>query len=232
MQASAPLCELRGVSKVFRTADIETHALSEIDLQVHRGEFVAISGPSGSGKTTMLSVLGLLDPPSDGEYRIEGESTRTSSVHQRARLRNRHIGFVFQAFNLIGGLTVEENVALPLAYRGVGRAERKSMVHEALQRVDMVARAGHRPNQLSGGQQQGVAVARAVVGRPSLLLADEPTGNLDSSTGTAVMDLLAELHRDGTTVCMVTHDPRYVSYAGRVIEMFDGRVVGNTEAQA
>ena len=129
MQASAPLCELRGVSKVFRTADIETHALSEIDLQVHRGEFVAISGPSGSGKTTMLSVLGLLDPPSDGEYRIEGESTRTSSVHQRARLRNRHIGFVFQAFNLIGGLTVEENVALPLAYRGVGPAERKSMVH-------------------------------------------------------------------------------------------------------
>jgi putative ABC transport system ATP-binding protein len=219
------LIRLAGIKKVFYTDEVETHALQDIHLEVAPGEYVAISGPSGCGKTTMLSILGLLDTPSDGEYTLAGEPVAQLTPSQRARIRNRQIGFIFQAFNLIGDLTVYENVELPLTYRGMSAAERKQRVTDALERVGMSHRMKHYPAQLSGGQQQRVAVARAVAGDPLILLADEPTGNLDSTNGEAVMELLRELHRGGATICMVTHDPRYAAHADRSIHLFDGRVV-------
>jgi putative ABC transport system ATP-binding protein len=220
-----PLIELEGVSKVFYTEEVETHALNGIHLQIEPGEFVAIAGPSGCGKTTLLSILGLLDSPTGGEYRLVGQPVQDLTASQRAHIRNREIGFVFQAFNLIGDLTVYENVELPLTYRRMPQAERKQRVVEALERVGMAHRTHHYPAQLSGGQQQRVAVARAIAGSPSVLLADEPTGNLDSTNGEAVMELLRELHRGGATIVMVTHDPRYAEYAQRSVHLFDGQVV-------
>ena len=219
------LIDLDGVSKVFYTEDVETHALANVHLKIQPGEFVAIAGPSGCGKTTLLSILGLLDTPSSGVYRLVGEPVENLTATQRAQIRNREIGFIFQAFNLIGDLTVYENVELPLTYRGMAAKERKERVQEALERVGMAHRTTHYPAQLSGGQQQRVAVARAIAGSPSVLLADEPTGNLDSTNGEAVMDLLRELHRGGATLVMVTHDPRYAEYAERSIHLFDGQVV-------
>ena len=224
-QASEPLIRLDNVSKVFFTDEVETHALSTIHLDIMPGEYISIAGPSGCGKSTLLSILGLLDTPTDGEYWINGRPVATLSASDRARTRNREVGFIFQSFNLIGDLNVYENVELPLTYRGTASAERKKRVHESLERVGMAHRMKHYPAQLSGGQQQRVAVARAVVGQPSILLADEPTGNLDSTNGEAVMGLLAELHRGGATICMVTHDPRYAKNAERTIHLFDGRVV-------
>jgi putative ABC transport system ATP-binding protein len=226
----SPLIQLTNVAKVFYTEDLETHALSDVHLSIDRGEYVAISGPSGCGKSTLLAILGLLDSPTAGQYGLNGTPVQDISSDERARIRNREIGFIFQAFNLIGDLTVYENVALPLRLRTsrgsqTGHGELKRRVVESLERVGMAHRMKHYPAQLSGGQQQRVAVARALVGSPSILLADEPTGNLDSSNGEAVMDLLSELHRDGATLCMVTHDPRYVRCAGRSISLFDGRVV-------
>jgi putative ABC transport system ATP-binding protein len=220
-----PLIQLSGIKKVFLTDEVETHALSEVHLEIKPGEYLAIAGPSGCGKTTLLSILGLLDTPSDGSYVLDGRPVVNLSAADRARVRNRQIGFIFQAFNLIGDLTVYENVELPLTYRGLSSAERKRRVTEALERVGMSHRVKHYPAQLSGGQQQRVAVARAVAGDPAILLADEPTGNLDSSNGESVMELLRELHRGGATICMVTHDPRYAAHADRTIELFDGRVV-------
>ncbi len=222
---SQPLILLDGVSKVFYTEDVETHALNNVHLQIREGEFVAIAGPSGCGKTTLLSILGLLDSPTSGEYRLVGEPVAKLNASQRAQIRNREIGFIFQAFNLIGDLTVYENVELPLTYRNMAGGERKERVQAALERVGMAHRTGHYPAQLSGGQQQRVAVARAIAGSPSVLLADEPTGNLDSTNGEAVMDLLRELHRNGSTIVMVTHDPRYEEYAERSIHLFDGQIV-------
>jgi putative ABC transport system ATP-binding protein len=219
------LIHLEGIKKVFYTDEVETHALQDVHFQVQPGEYVAISGPSGCGKTTLLSLLGLLDTPSDGEYTLAGEPVAKLSAAERARIRNRQIGFIFQAFNLIGDLTVYENVELPLTYRGLSASERKRRVTEALEKVGMTHRMKHYPAQLSGGQQQRVAVARAVAGDPLILLADEPTGNLDSVNGEAVMELLRELHRGGATICMVTHDPRYSAHADREIHLFDGRVV-------
>jgi putative ABC transport system ATP-binding protein len=224
-----PLIQLQGIKKVFYTEEVETYALSEVHLEIMKGEYVSIAGPSGGGKTTLLSILGLLDAPTDGEYLLDGQSVGTLSGAERARVRNRQIGFVFQAFNLIGDLTVYENVELPLTYRGLSAAERKRRVTEALEEVGMSNRAKHYPPQLSGGQQQRVAVARAVAGDPAILLADEPTGNLDSSNGEAVMELLQQLHQRGATICIVTHDPRYAAHADRSIELFDGRVVGEHE---
>jgi putative ABC transport system ATP-binding protein len=221
---NTPLIQLREIRKVFHTEEVETHALSDVDLEIRKGEYVSIAGPSGGGKTTLLSILGLLDSPTDGEYLLDGEPVGTLSATDRARVRNRQIGFVFQAFNLIGDLTVHENVELPLTYRGMSAIERKRRVTDALEKVGMSNRANHYPPQLSGGQQQRVAVARAVAGDPAILLADEPTGNLDSSNGEAVMALLQQLHQDGATICMVTHDPGYAAHAGRSIELFDGRV--------
>jgi len=221
---NTPLIQLQEIRKVYYTEEVETHALSDIDLEIRKGEYVSIAGPSGGGKTTLLSILGLLDAPTDGEYLLEGQPVGTLSAAERARVRNRQIGFVFQAFNLIGDLTVHENVELPLTYRGMSAAERKRRVIDALEKVGMSNRAKHYPPQLSGGQQQRVAVARAVAGDPAILLADEPTGNLDSSNGEAVMDLLQQLHQGGATICMVTHDPRYAAHAGRSIELFDGRI--------
>jgi putative ABC transport system ATP-binding protein len=228
---SDALIQLRGVSKVFYTDEVETHALASINLEIQKGEYVSIAGPSGCGKSTLLSILGLLDTPTDGEYVLNGNSVAKLNLSQRARIRNREVGFIFQAFNLIGDLNVYENVELPLTYRGMPSAERKDKVKAALDRVGMSHRMKHYPSQLSGGQQQRVAVARAVVGDPSILLADEPTGNLDSTNGEAVMDLMAELHGGGATICMVTHDPRYASYAKRHIHLFDGRVVEEEELQ-
>ena len=222
---SAPLIRLEAVSKVFFTDEVETHALSGVDLEIRDGEYVAISGPSGCGKSTLLSILGLLDTPTDGVYRLNGESVENLKARQRARIRNRQIGFIFQAFNLIGDLTVFENVDLPLTYRGMPSTERKKRVEEALERVGMAHRMKHYPSQLSGGQQQRVAVARALGGEPSVLLADEPTGNLDSKNGEAVMELLRDVHDGGATICMVTHDPRFEAYAERVVRLFDGRIV-------
>ena len=222
---SAPLIRLEAVSKVFFTDEVETHALSGVDLEIRDGEYVAISGPSGCGKSTLLSILGLLDTPTDGVYRLNGESVENLKARQRARIRNRQIGFIFQAFNLIGDLTVFENVDLPLTYRGMPATERKKRVEEALERVGMAHRMKHYPSQLSGGQQQRVAVARALGGEPSVLLADEPTGNLDSKNGEAVMELLRDVHDGGATICMVTHDPRFEAYAERVVRLFDGRIV-------
>jgi putative ABC transport system ATP-binding protein len=224
--ASKPaLIELRGITKIFQTDEVETHALSDIHLAIAPGEYVSIEGPSGCGKTTLLSLLGLLDAPSGGSYLLEGTSVASLSPVERARVRNRTIGFVFQAFNLIGDLTVFENVELPLTYRGLSAAERRRRVGNALERVGMSHRARHYPQQLSGGQQQRVAVARAVAGEPAVLLADEPTGNLDSENGAAVMGLLGELHREGATICMVTHDPRYAKRAERTVRLLDGRMV-------
>src|SRR6266571_2893735 len=222
---STPLIHLENVTKVFLTDEVETHALSDIHLDIRTGEYVSIAGPSGCGKTTLLSILGLLDTPSDGSYSLKGNEVANLSFADRARIRNREIGFIFQSFNLIGDLTVFENVELPLTYRGMGASERKSFVTEALERVGMAHRAKHLPSQLSGGQQQRVAVARALVGHPSILLADEPTGNLDSKNGDAVMELLRDLHRSGSTICMVTHDPRFARHADRTFHLFDGRVV-------
>jgi putative ABC transport system ATP-binding protein len=219
------LIHLENVSKVFVTDEMETHALEGISLDITKGEYVAISGPSGCGKSTLLAILGLLDTPSDGNYVLNGKAASGLNIAERARIRNREIGFIFQAFNLIGDLNVYENVELPLTYRGMKSTERKERVMAALEKVGMAHRAKHLPSQLSGGQQQRVAVARAVAGSPSILLADEPTGNLDSKNGEAVMELLRELHREGATICMVTHDPRYARHADRSIHLFDGRVV-------
>ena len=214
-----------GVTKLFLTDEVETHALSGIHLNIKKGEYVSISGPSGCGKSTLLAILGLLDSPSNGTYILNGRAVQSLKMSERARIRNREIGFIFQAFNLIGDLTVYENVELPLTYRGMSGAERKKRVHEALERVGMGHRVKHYPSQLSGGQQQRVAVARALAGDPAILLADEPTGNLDSANGEAVMDLLRELHKGGATICIVTHDTRYAKYADRTIKLFDGRIV-------
>ena len=223
--AATALLELSRIVKVFQTDDVETRALSSVELGIARGEFVSINGPSGSGKSTLLAILGLLDVPSEGEYRIAGQDTARLDPVRRAALRNRSIGFIFQAFNLIGDLSVEENVELPLTYRGMPSPERKRRVIEALDRVRMAHRARHLPAQLSGGQQQRVAVARAIAGDPLILLADEPTGNLDSKNGDAVMELLEEMHGKGATICMVTHNPDYARKASRVVHLFDGRVV-------
>ena len=222
---SDSVIQIEGLTKVFTTDEVETHALTGIHLDVKRGEHFAISGPSGCGKSTLLSILGLLDSPSDGSYTLNGKRAQDLSLSERARVRNREIGFIFQAFNLIGDLTVYENVELPLTYRGMPSSERKKRVQESLEKVGMAHRMKHYPSQLSGGQQQRVAVARALGGAPSILLADEPTGNLDSRNGEAVMDLLCELNREGATICMVTHDPRYAQYADRTIHLFDGRIV-------
>jgi putative ABC transport system ATP-binding protein len=226
------LIRLEGVAKVFTTDEMETHALSNIHLDISRGEYVSIEGPSGSGKTTLLSILGLLDSPSRGSYLLGGQPAAQLSPPERARVRNRQIGFIFQSFNLIGDLTVSENVALPLTYRGMAAAEREKRVLAALERVGMSHRARHLPGQLSGGQQQRVAVARAVAGEPLVLLADEPTGNLDSKNGDAVMGLLRELHQGGATICMVTHNPEYARQASRSIHLFDGRLVDEAHAPA
>ena len=219
------LIVLDGVTKVFVTDEVETHALSGIQLDLKKGEYLSIAGPSGCGKSTLLAILGLLDTPSDGTYTLNSRPVSGLKLSERARIRNREIGFIFQAFNLIGDLTVYENVELPLTYRGMSSAERKQRVEQALEKVGMAHRMKHYPSQLSGGQQQRVAVARALVGDPVILLADEPTGNLDSANGEAVMNLLKDLHRNGATICMVTHDPRYAQFADRTIRLFDGRIV-------
>ena len=228
----ASLIHLQGITKVFYTDEVETHALSDVHLEIRKGEYVAISGPSGGGKTTLLSILGLLDSPTGGEYTLDGQPVARLTAADRALVRNRQIGFIFQAFNLIGDLTVYENVELPLTYRGLSSDERKERVMKALEKVGMSHRVRHYPAQLSGGQQQRVAVARAVAGDPAILLADEPTGNLDSVNGEAVMDLLRDLHRGGATICMVTHDPRYAKHADRAVELFDGRVIDEHAAAA
>jgi putative ABC transport system ATP-binding protein len=224
------IIRLRDVGKVYLTEEVETHALARVHVDIAAGEFVAISGPSGSGKTTLLSLLGLLDVPSSGSYELGGRAVHSLDASERADLRNREIGFIFQSFNLIPDLTVFENVELPLVYRGIAPAERRERVREVLERVDIVNRMNHAPAQLSGGQQQRVAVARAVVGKPLVLLADEPTGNLDSSNAEGVMELLRELNRAGSTICMVTHDPQLTRWAARVIRLFDGRIVDDAEA--
>ena len=227
---SDALITLTGVSKVFLTDEVETHALADVNLSIARGEYVSIAGPSGCGKSTLLSILGLLDSPSGGQYWLDGRAVHELAPLERAQIRNRQIGFIFQSFNLIGDLTVFENVELPLTYRGMSAVERRKRVGESLERVSMAHRAKHLPAQLSGGQQQRVAVARAVAGEPSILLADEPTGNLDSKNGEAVMELLRELHRAGATLCMVTHDPRYARHADRTIHLFDGQIVDESTA--
>ncbi|WP_243384492.1 ABC transporter ATP-binding protein [Geothrix alkalitolerans] len=229
--STSPIISLTGIRKVFTTDEVETHALADIHLEIHKGEYVAISGPSGCGKSTLLSILGLLDAPTSGGYTLNGKEVSNLTLAQRARIRNREIGFIFQSFNLIGDLTVFENVALPLAYRGVPPGERRASALKALEVVGMSHRVNHYPAQLSGGQQQRVAVARAMGGRPSILLADEPTGNLDSSNGETVMGLLKDLHRDGSTICMVTHDQRFTQAADRNIHLFDGRVVAEASLQ-
>jgi putative ABC transport system ATP-binding protein len=224
MTASEPLIHLEGVTKVFVTDEVETHALAGIHIDIQRGEYVSISGPSGCGKSTLLAILGLLDSPSEGTYLLKGQPVEGLTLAERARVRNREIGFIFQAFNLIGDLTVYQNVELPLTYRNMPVADREKRAQEALERVGMSHRMRHFPSQLSGGQQQRVAVARALAGSPSILLADEPTGNLDSTNGEAVMALLQELHRGGATICMVTHDVRYAKHADRCVHLLDGRV--------
>jgi putative ABC transport system ATP-binding protein len=225
MMNGEALIRLEDVSKVFVTDEVETHALSGIHFHVNKGEYLSIAGPSGCGKSTLLAILGLLDTPTGGSYYLNGKAVSGLRMSERARIRNREIGFIFQAFNLIGDLTVYENVELPLTYRGMGSGERKKRVQEALERVGMSHRMKHYPSQLSGGQQQRVAVARALGGDPLILLADEPTGNLDSANGESVMNLLRDLHRAGSTICMVTHDPRYAEFADRTIHLFDGRIV-------
>jgi putative ABC transport system ATP-binding protein len=229
---STPLIRLDAVTKVFLTDEVETHALSGIHLDIRDGEYISIAGPSGCGKSTLLSILGLLDTPSNGSYALKGTEVANLSFADRARIRNREIGFIFQSFNLIGDLTVFENVELPLTYRGMSAGDRKTLVTQALDRVGMAHRAKHLPSQLSGGQQQRVAVARALAGKPSILLADEPTGNLDSRNGEAVMNLLKELHAGGATICMVTHDERFAQHADRTVHLFDGRVVEDSRIAA
>jgi putative ABC transport system ATP-binding protein len=222
--ANGTLIKMNGVEKIFFTDEMETHALSQIHLEVKKGEYLAIAGPSGCGKSTLLAIIGLLDSPTNGLYTLNGKPVSTLSLNERTRIRNREIGFIFQAFNLIGDLTVYENVELPLTYRSMAASERKEKVQNSLERVGVAHRAKHYPAQLSGGQQQRVAVARALVGDPLILLADEPTGNLDSKNGDAVMDLLRDLHRSGATICMVTHDPRYAHHAERTMHLFDGKI--------
>lgn len=230
MEAKQPLIEIEGLTKVFYTDEVETHALSGVHLHIDRGEYVAMSGPSGCGKSTLLSILGLLDTPTAGRYLLNGHEVENLEFSERSRIRNQEIGFIFQSFNLIGDLTVYENVELPLTYRsGMPASERKRRVQDSLERVGMAHRLRHYPSQLSGGQQQRVAVARALAGSPSILLADEPTGNLDSKNGDAVMELLHHLHREGSTICMVTHDPRFAAQAQRVVHLFDGKVVSEDE---
>src|SRR5690348_9360576 len=223
------LIKLEGVNKVFLTEELETHALSGVHLDIHKGEYVSIAGPSGCGKSTLLSLIGLLDSPTEGKYWLNGKPVEELGLGERSRIRNREVGFIFQAFNLIGDLTVYENVELPLTYRGMPSAERKQRVQESLEKVGMAHRIKHYPSQLSGGQQQRVAVARALGGKPSVLLADEPTGNLDSKNGEQAMELLRNLHREGATICMVTHDPRYARHAERTVRLFDGKVVAEEE---
>jgi putative ABC transport system ATP-binding protein len=233
MKAEQSLIEIEDLTKVFYTDEVETHALSGVHLKIARGEYVAMSGPSGCGKSTLLSIIGLLDTPTGGRYQLNGKSVENLNFAERSRIRNQEIGFIFQSFNLIGDLTVYENVELPLTYRsGMPAAERKGRVHEALERVNMAHRMRHYPAQLSGGQQQRVAVARALAGNPSILLADEPTGNLDSRNGEAVMDLLKNLHREGATICMVTHDPRFERLAGRIVHLFDGKIAEEPVAKS
>jgi putative ABC transport system ATP-binding protein len=219
------LIHLENLSKVFQTDEVETHAISGIQLEIFPGEFVSIAGPSGSGKSTLLAIIGLLESPSDGSYYLKGKPVEQLGFGERATIRNREIGFIFQSFNLIGDLTVRENVELPLTYRGMSSSERSQRVQRSLERVGMLPRAKHYPSQLSGGQQQRVAVARALAGSPSILLADEPTGNLDSANAEAVMNLLRELHQDGATICMVTHDPRFAECADRTVHLLDGKIV-------
>jgi putative ABC transport system ATP-binding protein len=230
-KAEEALISMRKLGKVFLTEEVETHALHEVDIELRRGEFVSIGGPSGCGKSTLLSIMGLLDSATEGEYILKGQEVGELSVRERSQLRNREIGFIFQAFNLIGYLTVRENVELPLTYRGMPAANRNERVEEALEKVGMSHRMSHYSSQLSGGQQQRVAVARALAGSPAILLADEPTGNLDSKNGMAVMDLLHELHGEGATICMVTHDPRFASFADRTVHLFDGKVVSAEDAE-
>jgi putative ABC transport system ATP-binding protein len=226
------LIHLQNVSKVFYTDELETHALDDVELVIKKGEYLAIAGPSGCGKSTLLAILGLLDSPTQGNYSLNGQAVASLKLSDRSRIRNREIGFIFQAFNLIGDLTVYENVELPLTYRGMASSERKEKVQSALQRVGMGHRAKHYPAQLSGGQQQRVAVARALVGDPMILLADEPTGNLDSKNGDSVMELLQDIHQSGATICMVTHDPRYANHAERTVHLFDGKIVNETLSSA
>jgi putative ABC transport system ATP-binding protein len=226
------LIDMQGVSRVFYTDEMETHALCDIDLEIRNGEYVSIAGPSGCGKSTLLGILGLLDSPTKGNYELNGKRVSDLKFDERTRIRNREIGFIFQGFNLVGDLTVYENVELPLTYRGMATGERAEKVESALERVAMAHRAKHYPAQLSGGQQQRVAVARALAGEPLILLADEPTGNLDSKNGDAVMDLLGHLHENGATICTVTHDRRYAHHAERTIHLFDGRIVEQSEAIA
>ena len=228
--ANSPLIRLENVTKIFYTDELETHALSSVAFNINAGEYVSIAGPSGCGKSTLLSILGLLDTPSSGQYWLNGEAVADLPISERARIRNRQVGFIFQSFNLVGDLNVFENVELPLTYRGMDRAERKQRVMQALEKVGMAHRAKHLPAQLSGGQQQRVAVARAIAGEPAILLADEPTGNLDSANGEAVMKLLTDLHAAGSTICMVTHDQRYAGQASKEIHLFDGRVVDDQPA--
>lgn len=228
--AGTPLIQIRDLTKVFFTDEVETHALSGVHLAVSKGEYVAMSGPSGCGKSTLLSIIGLLDTPTSGTYMLNGKPVENLDFADRSRIRNQEIGFIFQSFNLIGDLTVYENVELPLTYRSMSSAERKKRVQESLEKVGMAHRMRHYPSQLSGGQQQRVAVARALGGSPSILLADEPTGNLDSRNGEAVMELLQQLHREGATICMVTHDARFAKHAERTVHLFDGKVVEETEA--
>ena len=230
--AETEVIRLEDVNKVFLTEEVETHALSGIGLAIRRGEYVSISGPSGCGKSTLLSIIGLLDTPTRGSYWLDGKPVAALRQAERVRIRNREIGFIFQNFNLIGDLTVSENVELPLTYRGMREAERKQRISESLEKVSMAHRAKHFPSQLSGGEQQRVAVARAIAGRPVVLLADEPTGNLDSKNGEAVMGLLDELHSDGATICMVTHDPRFSRHAGRTVHLFDGQLVAASQPSA
>src|SRR5436853_6688796 len=223
--SDSPLIRLEGVTKVFLTDEVETHALAGVHMEIKKGDYISIAGPSGCGKSTLLSILGLLDSPSDGIYQLNSRPVSDLPLSERARIRNREVGFIFQSFNLIGDLNVYENVELPLTYRGLKAGERKKRVMDALERVGMAHRAKHLPSQLSGGQQQRVAVARALAGRPAILLADEPTGNLDSHNGEAVMHLLRELHQGGATICMVTHDERFAQHADRTVHLFDGRIV-------
>jgi putative ABC transport system ATP-binding protein len=230
MKDEATLIWMEQVSKVYFTDELETHALDGIDLAVRRGEFLSISGPSGCGKSTLLSILGLLDSPTGGSYVLNGQAVESLTMRERSRIRNREIGFIFQAFNLIGDLTVFENIELPLTYRGMLKADRLQQIEQALEKVGMSHRKSHYPAQLSGGQQQRVAVARALAGSPAILLADEPTGNLDSKNGTAVMELLKQLHAEGATICMVTHDARFTAYADRNVHLWDGRIVSEEEA--
>ena len=225
---SEPLIHIANLKKVFFTDEVETHALENIDLDIQKGEYVCISGPSGCGKSTLLAILGLLDTPTSGDYTLNGRSVANLRMSERARIRNREIGFIFQSFNLIGDLTVFENIDLPLSYRGMSPTERKHRAEAALERVGMTHRRNHFPSQLSGGQQQRVAVARALAGDPAILLADEPTGNLDSQNGEAVMDLLKDLHSNGATICMVTHDPRYAAHAQRNVQLFDGKLLAES----